>query len=376
MTPKQYREVQTHQSKVLDDIANAPFVDAHPIVDGILRRIVNYSDGAIRAGLGSFGLKLKDFAQSVDLDQPHPDLYYIKNTLNDKDLNDLLEIGKYATDIGVSSFIIERLSKIVSKLEGFKLLSRSIGNPSRSLCHVRFIADPDLRDRIRHNKLSQQIKLNILRERGQSYWDQQPASFHQFARFENRFASDIEQAKLRLQHFKDHNLLSMAQEISDSVQILEQKSKDDQYYGFNKISIVAANIILAKVHECAFELEYQAYYSTPSHYGIFGWVNECEGENIKPEDIIQRKREYHGVLHPFCAIRSFANEKMKNLVSHLDAFPECGGKPLFDHYWVLIPTYTEIGKVPNKIPIHTYLRTIGVLLGERDGQIYFVSYWM
>ena len=91
--------------------------------------------------------------------------------------------------------------------------------------------------------------------------------------------------------------------------------------------------------------------------------------------------------------------RMKELVEFLESFPEASGHPLFDHYRVLVPglDYPNINQAKPayrkasgeavefmnaeaaQYDFDRYLVENGhvpaILLGERDGDHYFISYW-
>ena len=60
-------------------------------------------------------------------------------------------------------------------------------------------------------------------------------------------------------------------------------------------------------------------------------------------------------------------------MQHLEAFPELGGKPVFDHFLVVVPGLD--GDMAHEKELISEGRIIPVLLGERDGKCYFISYW-
>jgi len=198
--------------------------------------------------------------------------------------------------------------------------------------------------------------------------------FHGVLRYEN----DIKEAKKKMARLADSGLVSMAAEIQLGLSTMIEKSKLSQYMGFNQITLMEAAIILGNMIGCVYSL-YR--YVIPE--GTFEGQSECR---------------YLPRIYPYHDLEDIASDEMKSLVDYLDEYPPLGGRTLFDHFRVLVPGgewQESIGSlahsstkmsdglsfpdvlVGQKRIDETLIRKgmTAILLGERDGEHYFVSYW-
>ena len=146
-----------------------------------------------------------------------------------------------------------------------------------------------------------------------------PDDFFYYMRNANHLHPLIEEATRQHQRFSEFGLTSMAAEIKSQLSKLIRNFKDDSYYGFNRITMTNASIILSKMHNATFSNQ----------------------PLIKPS-----------VKMDSCPA------SMDNLVKKLDKWPEALDKPIFDNLWVMV------------------YGVINVILGDKDGKVYFISYWM
>lgn len=341
-------EVQKQQAEIFDKIfvAGEPIVEK-PVLSGLLRRVLDYSEDDVEFALGEFGVRLRNFARSIDLTNPHPDVFKIfggslANETSDfgKGVSDILDLMLYGQDRQTSNVVLYGLRKQLKKLADFKVINRAVDAPSRNLLHVRLVSDPVLRAQIRSQKRFQHIGLTSFYKKAQDAWPQHPASFASFFRFSNRFNEDISEAKLRFQHFNSLGLTAMAKGIDNSILEMESKSKALQYFGFNQISLTFASVVLAK---------------------LLGYTYSVDRKSIICDE---SQVEYEPIVYVYQGMKEYNSDAMKKVVEFLERFPEIGRKPLFDHYWVLTSTHLIKEQL------------IGILLGERDGQFYFICFWM
>ena len=90
-----------------------------------------------------------------------------------------------------------------------------------------------------------------------------------------------------------------------------------------------------------------------------------------------------------------APDGVRKIVDTLESFPEANGKPVFDHFGVIVPSviYSEscfrdsiglIRKIDDMQELSVLLdrslvktkSVIPVLIGERDNKCYFISLWV
>ena len=398
-----YKDVEARQEAILKSIYDCGQAPQISEVGGILSDVRKPSDWTIQAALGDFGLLLKNFSTQIDLS--HPDLRNLfdgqlvsdaEGSFN-MDATALLKLGTYAFQQGVPQNIADQLKKLLSKGDYFKTISPSIDSPFENCLHVRFVPERSGRDTIRLSKRMQTVGLSSVYKAGSSVWGQQPDRFDDFVRNHNRFERDIKEAETRMKHFSDFGLTSMVEAIRASVDQLTALATKEMYYGFNRISPVTAAVILGKM----LHLDYvQSYKPLCNLHECLIYADRDTFEyKFSSEDTYERW-EYLPRAYTYEEFERFAPESMTKLVDFLESFPETGGKPLFDHFRVLVPsfnyptthkcewgykdtfgelvTFASADQAQRMLEI-TLLRekqTVAVLLGERDGYNYFISHWM
>ena len=123
----------------------------------------------------------------------------------------------------------------------------------------------------------------------------------------------------------------------------------------------------------------------------FGDYDFMLGSNIEEID-------YGPRLYPIYDFEDIMPEDVKSVIKLLDKYPECNGYPIFDNFWVLVPGvaypencqssfYDETGMIRDfnsmedayKALDKIFLKgqhVVGAVLGEVDGKLYFISYWI
>jgi hypothetical protein len=113
----------------------------------------------------------------------------------------------------------------------------------------------------------------------------------------------------------------------------------------------------------------------------------------------QQPFNYEPRVYPLHELSDIITEDIQKTISLLEAFPDAGGKPIFDHFGVIVPgvAFPVEGDGPfsffdERGMLHTYtfrhealkvLDTIlikngyfyPIIVGERDGKCYFICYW-
>jgi hypothetical protein len=359
--------------------------------------------------MGEFGSKLKLFSELIDL--THPDLkeIYDGQLVGDevgfsRDACDVLKLAAFGSESGLSENVLENLRRVITKNPYYQTISQWIDSPVSNQLHVRFVRDAGLRASIRRSKRHQVIGLSTLYKKGTTYWDLADDSFKMFFRNGSTYQRDIDEALGRKAHFVQYGLSSMAAEIQASIDEMTLKSRLNTYMGFNKISLSLAAIIVGK--QCGYEFSEEGNYlsnsrnaiayAKPSAFKDYAFFDD----HLREDSFWHDKLEYYPRAHTFEELRPMASQEIVKLVEFLEAYPEIGGKPLFDHYRVLIPGLNYPNTFQSE-PFHfkkkdgsvaefasiqetqleldkSLLRekaVIGILLGERDGDHYFISYW-
>ncbi len=294
-----------------------------------------------------------------------------------RDLSDLYDLMIYARSHDCSASIVDNMRKLYVHFENNQLISAQVGNPIKTLQNVRLVADPNTREEIRAQKRFQAIGLRVEFQR--SAWIDHAEDFVFYHRYSNRFDKELADAKARAEHFRNLNLPTMAREIEKSVTELTNQTKTGQYLGFNKITLTSAAITLAKLLGYQFEPNMDR----PDDSAIYDRTNGG-------------RRLYCPIAYTLQEASDHISEEMLKLCEFLEKFPEMGDKPIFDHYRVLVPNFdfsfsTKLSSTygPDGNPIFfvnqeknsdfTMIKdgqTVGIFLGEKDGQMYFISYWV
>jgi hypothetical protein len=225
------------------------------------------------------------------------------------------------------------------------------------------------------------MKLSTLWRGMESYWNEQPKNFDWVMRGRMVCADDIKLAEKKKKHFDDHGLRSMSELIGTSIEEMQKFSWDSAYCKFNKISLTTVAIVLGKM------MGYR--------YG--------DGRAFAPREIFEPQLEMFEDSMPYLPKIYGVDDlvtppEMERVIDFLEKYPDMGGKPLFDHYRVFVPSVEHNRYESEYSPtlydsfsekriyqqsqksIDTTLMSRGlmlaVLLGERDGDHYFISYWM
>lgn len=407
-----YKDVELRQVEILDRIFSSKKLENFTEVDGVLKAVRSYSEEEARYAMGDFGVRLRTFSRQIDL--AHPDLSTVfgdslvgeKEGSFGRDATDLLKLAAYGKAWGLSQNVLENLKRVISKHDKYASLSRSIDDPASNQLHVRFVEGRSRRTEIRKTKKMQPVGLGSFYKKGTSVWETAPQDFGSFHRNAVKYQKDIDEAESRKSHFDSHGLKAMSAEIEKSIIEMKVKSQADVYCGFNKISLVTASIILGKM--CGYKFKedkeygscdapYTMVYSQPTMFKEYEFFDDkFDAQAAAWFD----KIEYMPRIYTYEELKWQSSDKMGDLIDFLEMFPELGGKPLFDHYRVLVPglNYPNHFQTPPfhfKKPDGTVVEydtiqqsqidldmtllgekaVVGVLLGERDGDHYFISYW-
>ena len=324
--------IEIRQSEFLKHINEIKEVKKKPEESGILNDVRNCSDEDLELALGPVGLKLKSFSNEIDLD--HPDLANLfdgqlvgceKGTFSKQALDDLnVHFLTKNSNLGISQSLIKGFCQTVKKNPLYEGFERRLNNHT----HVRIVASKEKRESLRELKYSQTIYQK-------TDFD---VDFKDYCRgnFLCKKEKEIEEIKFKVNHFKAHGLKEMAGEIEKSIQKLEDMSEKDNHYGFNKIEIFNTVSPLAKLMKISMSHDYVA------------WA------------------------YPYYQLKSIASTDMQSVFSRLESLPEALDKPIFDHYRIVLISHSDQGSGD----VDSLKDKIGVFLGERDGQHFFISYWM
>lgn len=354
-------DVQGQQQQILQKIYQEEEVTEATSVM-VLLQALKYSKEELEC-LGSFGQTLKWLAENLDL--LHPDLPNIFNQIfirESQTILDLMRISQLAYQENLCEKVCQSIRQIPIDL-GLKNIVMEFGSMTNIRC-LRFISDESIRTDIRSKKWSSGLSFNLEFDSKQLSWDLYPASFASYIRHENPFMQEIDQAKKTQSHLERLGLTEMSGEVKKSIHSLESSIKTNQYFGFNRITTMDAAYILAKMHGGVLE----EWNGTRSIMGNFTLKKDqlWNGTSIteKDQSVEVEKTIYRPTIFPLIPQHNaLFRDPVQNLLMYLEQFPSCSNKPLFDHYWGLVPH-----------PNDGEYASVGIILGQRDEEMYFIGY--
>lgn len=362
--------------------------------------------------LGKLGEKLRAFAELVDFE--HPDIgHAFDGVLEDQgdlaeECKELLLLAELARQHKLEK-VRPQISTIL-KREIPKELLRKIDSPQVNRLNVRFLKSPEDRRKVRATKMAQVIDLRSVCRRGEDVWEAQPNGFRRFVRFNAAYQEEMQKVEKKAQRYLELGCTGMHAEVVKSLEAFKTQVQES-YYGFNRITMTHAAVVLAK--SLGYRLHQPYLLSDIGHrreYRIvadrflfkdymFGAV-EAGGDmkyaaTRRPETFAYEPRVY-----PLHDLWSCAPPDVVKIIEQLEAFPEAGGRPIFDHFGVIVPSvrYPDEakGRRYNVVDEHGLIRSYDVreiaqtavdlamikcqqfwpaVVAEKDGRCYFICYW-
>ena len=373
-----------------------------------INKILNSDPEILKIAFGEQSLKIIEFFKSVDID--HPDIENCYDGIF-SDSSDFISVydeiyayakfGKENNFQKTMAFLQELMNNYVH--ENYKILSK-IDLPENNRCNIRLVPDKQRREKIRSQKKMQHIDLQSVSKKGLHYYNSHPNNFNNFIRFDKTLDVEIKRLKSKAQRFAELGCAFLAQEINDNLQSY-QEYVNQTYFGFNRITMSTASIILAK------NLEYK--YSIVNSYSnnanetlrIFT-SQDYFGDYIFDQDNLEiqndyKSYEYEPKIYPLHAFQDILTDNILSMVNLLENFPEANNKPIFDFFGVIVPSinFPTVQKngfytfIDSKGLHRMYLDSIDakyefdkhminskyftpILVAEKDHKCYFLSYWI
>jgi len=312
-----------------------------PEVSEVWLKLQDYTTDEFKVAMGTYGVGLKSFLNSIDL--AHPDV---------DNAEDKAFVARAMEALALSRFAInEKLDTLVPDLKKiFKLRLKSVKPHSQV---VRLLKSADVRQEFRSLKKSQPITLR----NEKSNWESAPSDFSLYFRNSDKYKDEVKRIEEHAAKYNELGCSSMYREVMKSIDIFKDVFVDS-CYGFYKISMNTAALICAKMHSYRW------------HNGRIK-LNEPLPSEITSGFSLSNGRRYFPYVYP--AHELGLSAKMKKILNHLDAFPEACGKPLFDHHLFIVPGISDIKDLHLKLIKNKIISPI--LLGEKDGSCYFISHW-
>lgn len=325
---------------------------------------------------GILGENMYSFLKDIDIE--HPDLndvldvFFSKNN-NSYIIKDMIILRDFIEKNNISEYIFDILREKIcnEKNNLFKEIKENVNSPLLNQQNIRLLKSPTDRKKVRQTKKFQNI--NHLDK--ELFSENVPIDFFSYIRNEKIYNKQIKDLLRKKIIFEKNNLKKISNKILKEIKIIKSNIKNDKNFGFNRISLVLAAKILSNM--CSFNINQEG---------------EIQKTNAGDSTISVFK------LYNWHEVSKNSPKKIRELVNYLEKFPELKHKPLFDHYRVLVPFFknnsdysfkyidqrgkkldimnTEESKKTFSLKLISKKETVGVLLGERNGSHYFISYFM
>lgn len=358
---------------------------------------------------GDLGHKL--FETIAEIDNDHPEVKYGKflSSFNKEEFDNIsgyLSLCKLANQNNLD-FVISMFSKHITK--SIFDAKNEIGFLKNRQNFVRLLKNPEARDSLR--KIKQTRPIGFANDKKLYELWQCNIDFSRFVRFGDFYLEEIEIVNKKIDIYRSLGFNLLAKEIELSLTDYQEKS-DLNYYGFQRITVTIAALSLAKLHGYKLQVvnsissikvpanQYD-YIEGKSLWNYIPSSNEAWGGYVglpvKLEDY-----DYMPLVIPLHDMEIIP-DRMKEVINHLEKFPEAENKPIFDHYLIISPgpkyprtnkeslfdvfdVFDKSGKknsfsdpiLAKKFLDNTLINEghlTPILLGEKDGKCYFICFW-
>jgi len=352
----------------------------------------SYDSDLIEFALGDIGKQIVSFAMAVDIDHPEVANVFDGAFRSDSDFAEcvleILKVAKFAKENNLTK-VVPSILKSAARNKVAKDVFKKLSLPASCQMHARLLTQQS-RNALRQQKKITSIDLRIIWRRGKELWNTLPNSFAQHVRFNTLHVDEIEHAERKAERYLELGCKDLYSLIMSDLQ--DFKIKQEKYFGFNRITMTNAAVILAKL--LGFELFVRntgnLVYKIVAPYNLFPELTK----NGSPIFF-----EYQPRAYPFHSLSQHIPDDMRRVVNLIEAFPDAGKKPIFDALWFLVPGLNQPEKAQGGWYFHkdgkcvkffdeaeakmaldlfmikkNYINPI--LLGERDGKCYFITYWL
>lgn len=378
-----------------------PSVPASPY----LKEILDCSDDVISCAMDAVGLRLRDVARQ--LDYQHPEIGSVlkgvfSNDLVSDRICNYLKLAEYAINQKFSQVQLYR-----SALTKAPAALRSIDSVEKNQQLIRLLSDCSLRNKIRGMKEVRPVEMRYLLKKGKTHWAQMPTDFSYYTRYSEAYKKDVEEAKMKIGVYEELGCKALRRTIESRIALFADHMQNT-FCGFHRIKMGDAAAIAGRsIGAVVTSASSSSDVDLLVRVGCTAIKKYTYSDPKADYSILKMPRYYNYVAraYPYIALEEIASANMKRAIDHLENLPESGGKPLFDHYIVMVPSVAYPSE-PNKITrnaIKYAFRAEGglnefddpeecakqldramirngdtnpILLGERDGECYFICYWI
>lgn len=331
------KTISDTQDKVLSALAakGEPITTASEPVIGVLAAC---DEAKAEARFGAAGKSLRRFATTVAT--RHPDV---------AELAKMPAWGEFAKDVDQAvNGSVEDAGLKDRLVKDYKAIVRGL-----ACVKPRMVDDPlkrsdarDVKRQIKHVGMKQVYML------GENGFYGKPDNFDMYVRGSTSYLEEIGKLKTQQEVFVAHGMSEVSHTVAKRMKTLEEM-RDDCHLGFHRIKPSDAAVIAARMHG----LKWHELHFLTVPFGFFDtnyWpeVVADKKEEDKSKDDLKRllvmkdKKlafvdsvafTYQPRLYP---LAKFGNlpKAVAEVITKVESMPELNGCPVFDYYWVLVPS--------------------------------------
>ena len=297
----------------------------------ILSRLRESGEGLVAAAFGRQGLRLLKFAKSCDIE--HPDLLRITSLRDRSDLLcQLLDLSIDALDRG-HLLALDAVGRV-----GADVASECL----REIEPIRpRLLNPADRSEIRGRKVASSVSSSKFYRMALKSWSAAPSDFSSFRRYSTPDNRIVESLRKKAEKFQQ---IGCSELCSSVMSMMAALGAPEEQYGFHRMDVATACVVLAKLN----------------------------GFNPRGDSIEALGGLYVPRVYPEHALREIMPGSVRTSLAEEDA--EASFKAVFDHHFVIVPSFGE-GSSRDELEMLSTGLVRAAVLGERDGLCYFICDW-
>lgn len=329
-------------------------------------------------------------------------------TRTNKTFSNYLQSVNQHPDIPSQIEDIDLIVRLIEKKDESALKSALDSKAFRKLAvpKPRFIKDALKRNDAREvkNQISH-VNLKQVYAQGDNGFYNKPNSFEAYIRNSDYHLKQIEKLKASQEIFKKKEMTEVAHSIDKRIKEISDMPK---YLGFHQISPAEAAVISAKNHGLyyhdfnfivvQFDFFEQPYWKSPKKDDKKSEVKSLLDSFDRKISIVENSAfQYQPRLYPLAKFMPMP-QNVVDIVSQVENMQELAGCPVFDYYWVLMPSininhplfkHKDEWIIRDRDQPHTFQKEfeaarfldemlveheyfVPVVLGERNGVCYFL----
>jgi len=390
-------EVERQQEGILapdGPLYSRPTIIHIPGELGILKAVTEYDEEVVRWAMGDFGIRLRDFASSIDLAHPEiTETIFLQPEFSQK-FCQLLKVVEFARQEGMLAWL-DGLSKLHTR--NLPQTLRHLDSPLKNQQFIRLLPSRNEREQVRRTKSMREIDLRSFQKKGQMAWDSLPSNFGLYIRHNENYKDELVIAEKKAERYRNLGLKEMASKITEAIEKFRMMMEEN-YYGFHRITMTNAAVVSAKMHGYKLvELNEEN-----DDFGI-----EVPAKNFKKYPFEKSDRDNYSYCPRAYPLSEMNRQpkRVKAIIEELESFVDANNKAIFDHYAVVVPSirwpehnrcedgsngisimdrHGTIREFDNYVDANKEIDTTlikkkivtPILLGEKDGRCYFICYWI